>query len=744
MPGNTLSLLFKIDADTTDAIQAFQQMSQAQRNLASSEFAGAIAEINQQLKNSKDLAQEEIDKLLGVRDALQLAKNQVDAVSAAFKASQAAQKEFITHVNQSREGLENLARGDILEGVTQLTRALGPVALGIGAVALAFEGLKLSAEAMIRTADEVGTKSKDDFDELAQSVEAAGGKLTDMDHAIAQGVNKSLEVLHGAVTDLFTELLRQAGPALINLIKAISGLLEDLKPQFAALGKLIRDQLVQLTAFIDVIRTIRAMLEADPLKALLTLDANTIFTLLDNAIKMEDKLADSTAGLASTFDTTTKKRKENLAAQAKIQADFDEQQRQAAEERQRIAIAEQQGSIDRDQRASRLVEIEERVLQARITQLNAEKDLALKSAETEDQRASIIIKANNDIANARTAAANKQSQIFAQAEKENDQEAQQLQERWDRIRRFYEQLSGEIESFWFKASQDIQKAVSKSVEVTPEGGGMAAAIEATVSASVEALDPLTRAFRELKFAVDDAASAFADNFGQQAVLAVDKLSGVVNITKTITGLMVSLGQALQVTFQNFILTGKGGAQAFRSLAAAVIASLATQAIGLALMEHAKAAAATAEAAAALAVGDFSGFLLWSLAAERHTHAAILYGIVGGAAIAVGVGIGAAGGLGGGSSAAGAVTGANASQPPNTTINVGPGGATLGQTPGQAFGTLNDNVAKLANTIDSMSPGDVVTRAASTAPGAFATGVTNATQRDASFTRRLGLTLLPSS
>jgi hypothetical protein len=123
-------------------------------------------------------------------------------------------------------------------------------------------------------------------------------------------------------------------------------------------------------------------------------------------------------------------------------------------------------------------------------------------------------------------------------------------------------------------------------------------------------------------------------FKQTALGALGELANAGgNFRDVMKGAFSAVAQAAQTVLSAFILTGKGGGQAFKQLAADIIASLAIQSAIKAIFE-------TAEGFAALAIGDAAG-------AALHFTAAKIYAVVAAGALAVGLAIGAAGGLGGG-------------------------------------------------------------------------------------------------
>jgi hypothetical protein len=227
-------------------------------------------------------------------------------------------------------------------------------------------------------------------------------------------------------------------------------------------------------------------------------------------------------------------------------------------------------------------------------------------------------------------------------------------------------------------------------------------------------------------AIDKHFNSFFGQLGDSILNSQDIFTSFTDIA--IQGLQ-GLTSALETTFQTFILTGQLGAQAFRTLTAALLANLAIEAIHQVFKMHAKGVEETAAAAASLAVGDYAGFLLHSLAAGHYHAAGIAWGLVGGGAAIAGIAIGATGGLGGG--AAGAAGGGfgGETKPGDIVINQGGGGSPLGIQL-QQLNALNN----ISNTLSTASPGDVVTRGAEQNPVAIGQANNEASRRDGSISR----------
>jgi hypothetical protein len=196
------------------------------------------------------------------------------------------------------------------------------------------------------------------------------------------------------------------------------------------------------------------------------------------------------------------------------------------------------------------------------------------------------------------------------------------------------------------------------------------------------------------------------------------------------GVLGQVAGATEKLLENFILTGKGGAAAFKALAAAIIASLAVQAGVEAIMEVARGIKELALAAADAASFNFYGAALHTAAAHAHFGSAAVFGIIAGGAAAVGIGIGASGGLGGGTAGAAAGAGGfggNSTQAPGTlTINQG--------APGTLGITLLSSIDNHLSNITTAPPGDILQRGAEQNPMAVGQANNEAARRDGTVSR----------
>jgi hypothetical protein len=208
----------------------------------------------------------------------------------------------------------------------------------------------------------------------------------------------------------------------------------------------------------------------------------------------------------------------------------------------------------------------------------------------------------------------------------------------------------------------------------------------------------------------------------------------------VRGIITAFTGALTSMLTQLILTGKGGAQAFKSLAAAIIAEVVVTSAIKSLQMIAKGVEYASEASAAFATGDIVAGTFWAIASGHAFKSAALYGaIAGGGAIA---GVALAANAGGGSGAAGG--GGNQQQsnkPQDFTVNRG-GDQTgqLGVEPESlrvTFTKIGVAIENLDKKISSMRPEDVLTAGADRASDAIGRAVVSEARRSAEFTNDFG-------
>jgi hypothetical protein len=624
---------------------------------------------------------------------------------------------MVTQINRIRRSFDELLRGDpgiaivnIMRSMaTEFTKAGAAATVGLGAAIAVLAAIAVAAlaaakviEGMVSTAEEIGTRSRDDFDELQKSLQRVNFQLTLADHALGQAVTQAIKDVHSAATALFVEILRESGPALIVFLNLITKMLEGMIPIAKQLGALIAANFIQLGALIQALVT--WVLTHD-----VVLTYKAWATAIDSAREAADKLGKSLASQTGEFDPVKqKKQKEDLT-----EAQLKENEAQRAYNLELENSRDKLADIDRALKANAITaaDAEAKRLAIQANLRNAQEDLF----EAQEARIDADVKGERRRTDAFEELANERT--LAEKKSEEDQKAihdkgfADTRKQWEDYLKFIDQtlararaIGDAVIKSTIRAGGEIpgRPDTSKAFPGLPD--------EKTTKAQLDAIhDQFNTFFAQLKIGFEESGTVFSSYF------------------EFAIGILENFAKAVEQSFAAFIETGKFGAAAFKKMVAQIIAALAVESAIKAIFEFAEAFAASAR-------GDVAGFLLHTAAANTYLKTAIVAG-------AAGLAIGAAGGLGGSSTAAGAVT--TNTTPPSTTINTG-GGRGLAITPGQAFGALNDSVNNLNNKISSMSPGDVVTVAANTQPNAFATGVTNATKTNSSFSRTLGLTLLPST
>jgi len=156
-----------------------------------------------------------------------------------------AREAFTTLTSEVIEGYG--VDGDIANELAKMFAALPVHAkLGLAGVAAAFiaaagaaAALVLTTKQMIDVAGEVGTKSKEDFDEFAKRVKSAGGEVTALDRAMSQELIRSVDMVRGATDELFIKLLRESGPELITLLQTVANELHQIGEAAPGVGHVL-------------------------------------------------------------------------------------------------------------------------------------------------------------------------------------------------------------------------------------------------------------------------------------------------------------------------------------------------------------------------------------------------------------------------------------------------------------------------------------------------------------------------
>lgn len=421
-------------------------------------------------------------------------------------------------------------------------------------------------------------------------------------------------------------------------------------------------------------------------------------------------------------------------------------------ESERAAAVEQAAARIREAREREIAD--QRAFQQALTQ--AERDLVAKQIEQEAQRIDAAER-RATTPTERTAIINARAANERNAENlRHEQNLTSLRQQEDELQdqaTTYEEVLRVTELF----NQEFEQEQARHVQALKE-------LQQQISEAQAAQDPTSNV--NLFGITNESASVF-DAFRQSALGALGEVAAAGgNFKDVMKGAFSAVAGAAQSVLSAFILTGKAGGQAFKQLAADIIASLAIQSAVKAIFE-------VAEGLAALANYQFDS-------AAKHFAAAKVYGVVAGVAAGVGLGIGAAGGLGGGnndSQAQGASAfGGQQRNPEESRFKFGDVTGKLGQdadsqTRGifgtmiaemrqemalqreemalqrQATDRLNDSADRQANAsellvsrITSMTPGDVLSAAVDQAPEHIGRGLDAATSTNPDVTRNLALKL----
>lgn len=638
-----------------------------------------------------------------------------------------------------------------------------------------FTELSEGLEGARKRSEELGTSLSED---LTQRADAAGDVL--------DRIKLQLETL---ATRIGGELL----PALTNMATVLQDILGVIGPLIAAWGQWIGllsnlNPLVQVERMLRGIKAAMDEIRGTPPPDLLGGGPGTKVApsqpgldTLREAKKQADKLAADQETLAylkgnatgdwadylalhkiakgpkAPKESKAKEQKiETAEAQAQARARFDTESRLEAELQQALKADLDERLLNQDQFTDAMIASERRLAEARKQQA---RDLAaeeIKHAQSPDARAAVATRLADTLANIESASLIRQRNLDKERVKSNADAADKIDKENEKLAEKEKKRAEDVHEFWFKQAIAINEAIAKinPEDIKPPGDTTVAQnVIADIQAQVAALDPLTAAWRSVHFEMDQLFQAmengkviFTDftqifaaqnaELNRQIALLSQSGQGFKALALFVKSLPLQflqqfVGQLHKMTDQ-FIQTGHTGPAALRQLVAGTLRAL-------------------GEMASSWAAFQFALALGWLALGQYHKAALALASGIGFEVLALALGFAAskvAPKEGGGTSDAAA-----ALQPPNTTINLGNGvtGAQLGGTPGDLFGAViasnnkqSESIDRLWGTIAMSSPGDVVTRAASTAPNAFATGVQNASKTNATFNRNLGLNLLPST
>lgn len=234
--------------------------------------------------------------------------------------------------------------------------AAGVVIVGaMVAAAAAIVGVVKAADLMIETAGRIGTRSKEDFEKLEKSIKAAGFSVTALDRALSQQLTGAVGALKGAFDGIFVNVIREAGPALTNVLQQVAGLLKDIEVLAGAVGVALE---FAFNVASGIIITFRALIQGaknDLTALLLSLSPENLLRAIvqgvevaaiqtDNLFKKVDKATfDSKAARAAKEKDTTGLILRELDIQLKAAKRIFDEETEAAEragERREITFTE--------------------------------------------------------------------------------------------------------------------------------------------------------------------------------------------------------------------------------------------------------------------------------------------------------------------------------------------------------------------------------------------------------------------
>jgi hypothetical protein len=613
----------------------------------------------------------------------------------AFKATDESAKQLGVTFNQVR-----IAIGQVIGGVTLLR---------------AFRELSQSI-------DEIGTRSKESFDELQKQVESAGGHITALQHNIAQELVGAFDKVKGASAGFMAEVIETSGPALIILLKDIAHWLGELNSLAATVGDNFADTFNRLDALGRTILGLQqhqqpsvgqSVLEAlfPPLAAKRALDQMNEFDAgyAANLKKITEQTKAFVAQPATFDPEKTKKARKDITDAALEQAKAEQA---LVLVRQDAAIADKQinedqakGLITQAEGARRRIAVLAELQKAETAALDARQ----KAVETDptllaNQRAKQLNDIETQRAVLRTQAAEAQreedNKTIAANQKLHDAFAKHfadLKQQWLSYAEFIHQQTDAI-------IQDL----ARQAQAIPGGGTGVPGLPDPdkVNDQLNAIHKSIRQFHE----------NIADSWAENAKLVRDSVTGQIDLMASLSGeverlkgqFVDGLAQGIGAVVRQYVILGTTGPAVIKRILAETLASIAAQ--------------AAVQAVYATAYGFFMlATLQFAEAASAFEAAAIWAGIAVASGLAGRAIAPAAAGAGGG----GAGFGGSTAAPGTVTINQGAGGGQLG-----ILMSINDHLSNLSTA----SPGDVVTRGSEQNPVAIGQANNEASRRDGSISR----------
>ncbi len=296
------------------------------------------------------------------------------------------------------------AAGVAGQSLAQMGASLGAAGIAAGAAGVVIVGAMVAVaaaivtavkatEGMIETAGRVGTKSKEDFDKLKKSIEAAGFSVTALDRALSQQLTGAISTLKGAFDGVFINILREAGPALTNLLQQVAGLLKDIEVLAGAVGVALE---FAFNVASGILITFRALIQGakdDLTSLLLSLSPENLLRAVvqgvevaaiqtENLFKKVDK---------ATFDTKSARAKSEKDTTSLILRELDLQLKAAQRTFDELTEAAERAykaqGISFEEMTAKIKAAAQHLLRVRLDVLSKERTAAENAAEPEREKA---------------------------------------------------------------------------------------------------------------------------------------------------------------------------------------------------------------------------------------------------------------------------------------------------------------------------------------------------------------------
>ena len=317
--------------------------------------------------------------------------------------------------------------------------------------------------------------------------------------------------------------------------------------------------------------------------------------------------AETLAGLGLLKEPKEKKPKkpkdETFEAETEdARARLDAVKRTAAEEQALFKSDLDAKIINQDQFADFMKASEASIAEAHVKAVLEQREIDLKSAKTPDDRAAIERRTANEIANIQSELVVKLIKLEDQRVKANEAADEKLIEDAIKLDEKERKLTDERNAFRIKSEIETRKAIADAIDSedvkAPHEVDMGVGVIADIHATVDALDPATKAWREATFAIDGYNQALQQgklSFADFPQIVEQIINGLIEMTiqlamaghgwealklavKTIPLIFLDqfVKQVKKMT-DAFIETGKTGPAALKQLVAGTIKAVAQMA-----------------------------------------------------------------------------------------------------------------------------------------------------------------------